>query len=198
MRKFLFLSMLIFLASGCGAKVVNVDISNDGGKAVLGLDYRDFSSTANQMIQSLIGSGRLQKSDGSRYVVSTGKVINDTTQRIDTRQLMADIEEALMNSGQVTFTSAMGDSVDDMIYQSRNLRDNDEFNASTVAAKGQLIASELNFSGKILQKEVYYDKKTKQVEYYFQLVVTDLTTGLRFWQKQVKVVKRGHKKIPMW
>lgn len=198
MKKLLFLSMMVFIASGCGAKVVNVDISNDKGKAVLGLDYRDFSGAAQQMVQSLIGSGRLKKSDGNPYVISTGTIINDTTQRIDTRQLMAEIEENLMNSGQVVFTSAIGDSVDDMIYESRDLRQNDEFNQQTIASKGELIASKLNFSGKIYQKEVYYDRKTKQVEYYFQLIVTDVTNGLRFWQKQVKVIKRGSKKIPMW
>jgi hypothetical protein len=62
----------------------------------------------------------------------------------------------------------------------------------------QLIAPELSFSGQIFQRTISYDRKTKQVEYYFELIVTDLKTGLRFWQKQVQILKRGDTKAPIW
>ena len=131
-------------------------------------------------------------------MVTTGQIVNDTTQRIDTRQLMASVEEELISSGVVDMTSAIGTTGDSMISESRKLRESDEFDQDTVQEKGQLVGPDLSFSGKIFERVVYYDKRTKQVEYYIELIVTDLKTGLRFWQKQVQILKRGGNKVPMW
>jgi len=190
------------LIAGCTAKTVNIDVVHDDGKAVMALDYRDFDQAASAMVQSMVGSGALKKPGGGRYVVTTSRIINDTMQRIDTDQLMAKIEEELLNSGQVVMTSAIGSTSDGMVYDVRNkTRDSgvaDEFNKDTVAAKGQLIAPQLSISGKIFQRNLRYDKNRQQVEYYFQLKVTDLTTGLRYWQKETLIGKRGSNKSVSW
>ena len=203
MKTTLILSMLTVIAlTGCQPATKNIDIANDEGKAVMGLDYRDFDQAATAMISSLIRSGVLQKEDGSRYVMVTARIINDTMQRIDTDQLMAKVEQEMMNSGQVVMTSALGDKArDSMIYETRDLRDSDradEFNEETMPAKRQLIVPELSISGKILQRNVKYDRRTDQIEYYFQLRVTDLTTGLRFWQEEKIIGKRGSSKAVSW
>jgi len=191
------------LIAGCEQKTVNIDVINDEGKAVMGLDYRDFNQAASEMIQSMISSGALNKPGGGRYVVTTGRITNDTMQRIDTDQLMAKIEEELMNSGQVVMTSAVGGqgAPDEMIYEMRDIRDSvtgEEFQQDTLAGKKTLVAPELSFSGKILQRNIRYDSNSQQVEYYFQLRVTDLTTGLRFWQKESIIGKRGSNKSVSW
>ena len=192
------------LIAGCGGpETVNIDVVNDEGKAVMELDYRDFNQAASEMIQSMISSGALKKPGGGRYVVTTGRITNDTMQRIDTDQLMAKIEEELMNSGQVVMTSAVGGkgAPDEMIYEMRDIRDSatgDEFQQDTLAGKKTLIAPELSFSGKILQRNISYDRNRQQVEYYFQLRVTDLTTGLRFWQKESIIGKRGSNRSVAW
>jgi len=108
-----------------------------------------------------------------------------------------------LNSGQVVMTSAVGGkgSPDKMIYEMRDIRDSaqsDEFKKDTIAAKGQLIAPELSISGKILQRNLRYSKNRQQVEYYFQLKITDLTTGLRFWQEETLIGKRGSNKSVAW
>jgi len=202
-----FLSILI---TGCAPKTVNIDVMHDDAKAVMALDYRDFDQAASGMIQSMLGSGAMKKPGGGRYVVATGRIINDTMQRIDTDQLMAKIEEELLNSGQVVMTSVVGDArkpgaVDEMVLKARrDIRDSgvsDEFDQKsleTVAGKGQLIAPELSISGKIFQRNLRYDKKRQQVEYYFQLKVTDMRTGLRFWQKETIIGKRGSNKSVAW
>ena len=202
--KILLLALLAaFSAAGCQQETVNIDIANDNAKAVMALDYRDFGQVASEMVQSMVSSGSLKKEGGGRYVVTTGRIINDTMQRIDTDQLMAKIEEELFASGKVVMTSSVvGEGASDkMIYRVRELRESehsDEFNQETIAAKGQLIAPELSISGKILQRNLHYDSKTQQVEYYFQLKVTDLTTGLRFWQKETILGKRGSNKSVAW
>ncbi len=189
--------------AGCQSSTVsNIDTVNDDGKAVMGLDYRDFDQAAAAMVSSLVRSGSLNKADGSRYVVATGRIVNDTMQRIDTDQLMAKVEEELMNSGQVAMTSAVGDKAgDSMVYEMRDMRDSeraDEFADDTLPAKKQLIAPELTISGKILQRNVKYGTNQQQVEYYFQLRVTDLATGLRFWQAEQIIGKRGSNKMVSW
>ncbi|MDD5459267.1 MAG: penicillin-binding protein activator LpoB [Phycisphaerae bacterium] len=199
----LILAVVAMVFVGCAPKTTNIDITNDAGKAVMGLDYRDFDQAASSMIQSLIASDTLQKPGGGRYVVTTGRIVNDTMQRIDTDQLMAKIEEELMNSGQVVMTSAVGGkgASDEMIYEMRDVRDSaqgEEFKQETLAGKKTLVAPELSIAGKILQRNIKYDKKTQQVEYYFQLQLTDLTSGLRFWQKETLVGKRGSNKSVSW
>jgi uncharacterized protein (TIGR02722 family) len=191
---------LVAFMTGCESIPKNIDVQNDDGHAVMGLDYRDFQKAANTLVQSLLASGQLRKADGGRYVVTTGKIINDTMQRIDTDQLMAKIEESLMNSGQVVMTSAVGagDGTDKMVYHVRELRNSDEFNQNTIAQKGQLIAPELSISGKIIQRDVRYERGKTQVEYYFQLKVTNIANGLRFWQKEEFIGKRGSSKSVSW
>ncbi|MDT8300507.1 MAG: penicillin-binding protein activator LpoB [Sedimentisphaerales bacterium] len=202
------MSVIITLAglfiAGCGEpETVMIDTANDDGKAVMALDYRDFDQAASEMIQSMISSGALKKPGGGRYVVTTARITNDTMQRIDTDQLMAKIEEELMNSGQVVMTSAVGGqgAPDEMIYEMRDIRDSatgEEFQQDTLAGKRTLVAPELSFSGKILQRNIRYDSNRQQVEYYFQLRVTDLTTGLRFWQKESIIGKRGSNRSVSW
>jgi len=200
------IAFFAILIAGCAQETVTIDIMHDEGKAVMALDYRDFDQAASEMIQSMLGSGAMKKTSGGRYVVTTGRIINDTMQRIDTNQLMAKIEEELLNSGQVVMTSAVGNArkqgaVDKMIYDVRDIRDSgvgDEFDEETLPAKRQLIAPELSISGKIFQRNIRYDKNRQQVEYYFQLKITDLTTGLRFWQKETIIGKRGSNKSVAW
>lgn len=186
------------LTTGCSQETVNIDVINDEGKPVMALDYRDFDRAASQLVQSLLSSGSLKKQGGGRYVVATGRIVNDTMQRIDTDQLMAKIEIEMLNSGQAVMTSAVGSETDKLIHESRELRDSEEFDPNTVAARKTLVAPELSVSGKIFQRNILYDKNRQQVEYYFQLKLSDVKTGLRFWQDEVIVGKRGSNKSVAW
>jgi len=121
MKKLAILFVIPLFMVGC-EEVQKIDTTNDTGKQVMSLDYRDFDQAASQMIQSLLSSGTLAKKDGSRYVVATSKVTNDTMQRIDTDLLTAKIEQDLMKSGQVVMTSAVGgkeSNRDDTVYNMR-------------------------------------------------------------------------------
>jgi uncharacterized protein (TIGR02722 family) len=190
--------MSVLICCGCGQKTTNIDVVNDEGNPVMALDYRDFDQAASAMVQSMLGSGALKKKDGGRYVAATGRIVNDTMQRIDTDQLMAKIEEELLNSGQVVMSSAVGSGTDALIHETRELRDSEEFDPNTIGKRGTLIAPELTISGKIFQKNLRYSKNRQQVEYYFQLKVSDATSGLRLWQKETIIGKRGSNKSVAW
>ncbi|MBM4102509.1 MAG: penicillin-binding protein activator LpoB [Planctomycetes bacterium] len=211
--------VVVLVLAGCTPPTKTIDTTNDEGKAVMGLDYRDFDKAAVEMVQSMIASGVFKKPDGSRYVVTTATVLNDTMQRIDTEQLTFKIEQELMNSGMVTMSSAVGGrgavetggtgggkrgpdgAPDQMVHQMRELRDSekaDEFKPGTLPGKGQILAPELSISGKILQRNVPYDNNLQQVEYYFQLRVSELASGTTYWQKETLIGKRGSKKVAPW
>ncbi len=193
------ITMVCVLAAGCGSQETTmIDTRNDEGKAVMALDYRDFDQAASEMVQSMLGSGALKKEGGGRYVVATGRIINDTTQRIDTDQLMVKIETELLNSQQAVMTSAIGSGADELLHETRELRDSEEFDPGTTAKRQTLQAPELTISGKIFQRNIRYDRNTDQVEYYFQLKLSDVTSGLRFWQDETLIGKRGDSKSVSW
>lgn len=199
-KKLLASVMVAFTLGGCASSVEHIDTNNDRGAAVMGLDYRDFQAAAGEAVDSMLRSGALDKREGGRYVLVVSRVINDTMQRIDTDQLVKKIRIDLLRSGKVVVTTAVGlDGPEDrMAMQTRELRQSAEFNQSTVAAKGQMIAPELSLSGKIIQRNIRISGGKQQVEYYFMLTLTDINTGLAFWEGESFIGKRGSSKSVSW
>ena len=195
------LSLSAFIFTGCATKTVNVDMNNDKGAAVMGLDYRDFQASAQQMTESMIASGALNKRGGGRYVLVVSRIINDTMQHIDTDQLVKKIRVGLLRSGKVVVTTAISanGAEDNMAMQTRkDLRGNAEFNQKTVAGKGNMIAPDLSLSGKIIQRNVRIDSSSQRAEYYFQMSLTDINTGLAFWEDERVIGKQGSNKSTAW
>ncbi|MRH78228.1 penicillin-binding protein activator LpoB [Spiribacter sp. C176] len=195
---------IVLLASlvimGCAPSTVYVDTADDRGEAVMALDYRDFESAAGEMVDGMLGSRALENPQGGRYVLVVSRIVNDTMQRIDTDQLVRKIRSDLLNSGRVVVTTAVGldGPEDEMNMAVRQLRESGEFNQDTVEGEGQLIAPDLSLSGTIRQRDIQMDNRQQQVEYYFELAITDLTTGLAIWEDQEVIVKRGSNRAPTW
>lgn len=189
------------LLTGCATDTVNVDMNNDKSQAVMGLDYRDFQGAAQEMVSSMIASGALNKPGGGRYVLVISRITNDTMQHIDTDQLIKKIRVGLLRSGKVVVTTAMSanGAEDKMSMQVRkSLRGNTEFNQRTVAGKGNMIAPDLSLSGKIIQRNVRVSGSTQRAEYYFQMSLTDINTGLAFWEDEQVIGKQGSNKSVAW
>ena len=189
------------LFTGCATPTTNIDMNNDKSQAIMGLDYRDFQGVAQNMINSLLESGAVNKSGGGRYVMVVSRIINDTMQHIDTNQLIKKIRVALLRSGKVVVTTAVGvnGAEDKMLMQTRkDLRGNTEFKQSTVAKKGQMIAPDLSLSGKILQRNISVNSDTQRVEYYFQMTLSDINTGLSVWEDERVIGKQGSSKSVAW
>ena len=201
MKNYLIALVMAALAAGCVTPTTRIDVMNDNGPQVAGLDYRDVQLAANQMLQSLYKSGRLDRGDGQMYVMAVGQVKNDTMQRFDTDVLTSYITQELMNSGKVMVTSAMAanaDNRDVMIDGARSVRNDAEFNQNTVVKLGQKVAPSHSVYGKIYQQERRMDNGDKQVEYYFQLRIVELATGLQWWQNQTFIGKRTDGRAPTW
>lgn len=194
------LVLLVLVVTGCASTPMKVDVANDRAPTVMGLDYRDFEEAAADMIESLLASGALNHPDGARYVLAISNVTNDTMQRIDTDQLVKKIRVAVLNSGKAVITTAVGGNgaEDAMSYQARQLRENEEFDQSRVAGQGRMIAPDFSLSGKIIQRNNTMNRRTTQVDYYFMLSLTDIETGLAFWEDETPIIKRGSSKTVSW
>ena len=188
------------LITGCAEKTQRIDMNNDMAGQVMGLDYRDFDEAAGKAIQSLLKSGTLDKKDNDRVVIAISKITNDTMQHIDTDQLVKKIRVDLLRSGRAVITTSIGSeaNVDKMNKEVRKLNEDEDYNQRTTTQKGQLVAPEMSLSGKIIQRNIKMDDGKQQVEYYFQLTLTELSTGLAWWEDETIIGKRGSGKSVAW
>ena len=206
MKKIILISaMAAIIFTGCattssGPRYVNQEKTGTSAAMTLGLDYQDFRKASMDAVQSMLRSGALNKPGGGRYVLAISSFINDTTQRIDMDQLIKSIRIALLQSGKVVVTTAVraGGAEDKMSYEARQLRNSDEFNQRTVAKKGQMIAPDFSLSGKIIQRTATLSNGETKVDYYFQLTLTDIKTGLAYWEGETVITKAGSGKTVNW
>jgi penicillin-binding protein activator len=189
-----------FLFTGCTTQPQSIggNISKEA-PVTMGLDRQDFEKAASGMVDSLLTSGSLNKREGGRYIVMISDIINDTTQRIDTRMLTKKMRIAMLKSGKAVITSAVGTERDDTtINATREVRNSKEFNQSTAIKSGQLINAELGLSGRIMQRTAKTNDGDQLVEYYFQLTLTNAANGLAYWEDEVIVGKLGSNDTVTW
>ena len=181
------------LFAGCATPTQRLDLSHDTSAEVNALDSRDFGIAAEKMISDMIESGAVDKPAGGRYVLAIGRVANRTKQDIDVDQLVKKIRVALLKSKKVVVTTAVGASgaEDNMSRAVRDLADDDMFNAATVAQQGTAIAPELSLTGKIIERNLKINSSKQRIEYIFQLSLTDINTGLAFWEGEETIGKIG-------
>ena len=85
--------------AGCAITTHYVDTKTDN-VAVMGLDYKDFETAANKMVNEMLDSGLMvhpKAGQGGRFVVAMSDIVNDTAQHIDTDQLTKKIRVSLLN-----------------------------------------------------------------------------------------------------
>lgn len=187
-------------ASTSGAQYVGANTPQAQPVTTMGIDRQDFEKAAEEAISSLLQSGALNKNDGGRYVVSIGRILNDTTQRIDTDMLIKKIRIAMLQSGKAVISTAVsaGGAEDSMIYETRKLRENEEFKQNTVAKKGTIYAPDFSLSGKIIQRSAKATNNKQLVEYYFQLTLSHIESGLAFWEGESVIGKMGSNDTVSW
>ena len=206
MRKIALISTVVgaLLFSGCTNQPIYTDNSgqiNKGPTATMGLSNEDFEIVAEAMIGSLLSDPAfIDQESGVRKVVAIGRIVNDTALRLDTQKLTRKITQAMRKSGKFILTSAVasGGALDSMSQDVRELRENDEFNPDTIAKKETLIAPDFSLFGKIRQDNIKLSNGNVKVEYLFLLGLTDLNSGLVYWEDEKTINKAGSDKTVIW
>ncbi len=200
MTRIVTIASIIGITYGCAATTQIVDTSTDNAPTMQALDYRDFDSAANEAISSLINTGVLDHPQGGRYVLNIDRVVNDTTQRIDTDDIVRKMRVSLLNSGKVVVqtVSITQGAEDKSVIQSRDLDKSKLFNQSKKYGNNKLVKPDYSLSGKIKQKTLYMDNGNKQIEYSFILVLTNLENGLAYWEMDKKIIKRSSSRASSW
>lgn len=201
MKKIIPITLCAILAA-CGGTSV-VDLNNEKEVAnmqnVMELEYRDWTNTAEKMTQSMISSGALNQTQ--KPVITIANIINDTTQRFDTDILVKKIRTTLLKSGRAQIATNF--SGEDLTTEKmRSKRSDAEYDQSTIAKTGTLIAPNMSLSGKMLQRNLkldsgWFSSVDTRVEYYLQLTLTDLKTGLSVWEDEQPIIKEGTH-APTW
>ncbi len=105
MKKIISISLCAVLAACGGTRVVDLNNAADvqDMDAVMQLEYRDWTQTAENMTDSMLKSGGFAKIENP--VIAIGDIKNDTMQRIDSDILVKKIRTTLVNSGRAQITT---------------------------------------------------------------------------------------------
>ena len=190
----------VFFLTACGTSPVRIDATgNEGLVTVDEVDFKDWQIAAEKGINSLLESGVLNRSDGRKTILMISTVKNATTQHINTRILTDKIRQALLRSGKVLTTTAVGGNGPDdaASKQVRRLEEDDMFNQATVQKRGTAIAPDMSLSGEIMQQSSSQGRM-RESYFFFHMALTDLITGLAVWEDNGEIAKQGKEPLLGW
>jgi len=201
MKKMIPIALTLALCACGGTRVVDLNDEKEVAamQDVMELEYRDWTNTAEKMTDSMLKSNAFRKVQNP--VIAMGNIVNDTQQRFDTDILTKKIRTTLLKSG--TAQIATNFSGEDLTSEKmRAQRNNAEYDQSTIAQTGTLVAPNMSLSGKMLQRNLKLESGIlssvdTRVEYYLQLTLTDLKTGLSVWEDEQPIIKEGTH-APTW
>jgi uncharacterized protein (TIGR02722 family) len=172
------------IVGGCATKAHYVDPEGTRTMVNVGrINIQDFSQAAEGMINSLLASGRLDKVTDPPAILVMSRVVNNTSQQIDTDLLTKKIRVALNQSGKAVtrLTRGVGGTAEDELAR--------ELEAEEKARGLQTRTADFSLSGKIIETTTRAGD-LRQSAFTFQLSLTD-TRGIAVWEDEKVIVKQG-------
>ncbi len=194
------LAPLALILGGCASSGGTRDaayVDSDGTHTIVSLDQiniQDWSNAADQMVQSLLESGILNRSPEKPAIMVVSRIVNNTTQQVDTDLLTKKIRVALNQSGKVVTTTTYGPGGRAEDPLARETAELEKFQRGDTA---NMPLPYFSLSGKLLENRAQAGK-TKQVTYIFQLSMTEIPTGLAVWEDEVQITKQGQRASVGW
>ncbi len=199
-RRFIIMALAaaagLLLGGGCATTDARY-IDSKGTETVVTLNeinIQDWTRAAEEMVQSLLTSGVLERAAEQPAVLGISVITNDTTQQVDTDRLTKKIRVALNKSGKVMTTTTVG----------LGGRQEDPLAASTGDYQRYLGETEkkekmphFTLSGKILEDRVRR-RDIRQTTYTFQLSLTEVGSGLAVWEEEREITKQGARPSVGW
>ena len=150
------------------------------------INIQDYIQAAEASTKDLLASGALTRVSNPPAVLAISRIVNNTSQQIDTDLLVKRIRVAVLQSGQAqtTTTIGLGGKAEDPLakgMQQQNDFMNDQQNTRV---------PDFTLSGKIIQTTASAGN-VKQSTYSFQLSLTDTKTGNAVWEGEKEITKQG-------
>ena len=184
-------ALLIF--AGCATHTRYVETTGPRTIVTTDINIQDFSYAAEDMIKSLLASGSLDKTQIQPAMLAISRIINNTTQQIDTDLLIKKIRVALNQSGKALTTTTMGIGgiAEDPLAQ--GIQQEKEFYTDK---KEPQRLPDFTLSGKIIEKRDRQNE-VRQVSYAFQLSLTN-NDGLAVWEDEKEISKQSKRGVIGW
>lgn len=190
MRKGILQSILVVSALSLAACSTSVKRVADDEEIDLSGAWNDTDSrlVAEEMIQDVLSRpwiSDFSSKNGQRPAVIVGTVRNLSHEHINTKTFVADMERALVNSGQVDFVASR-----DERGQIRDERMDQDLNAAqgTANAAGQELGADFMLQGQI--NTIIDAEGKKQVRYYqVDLTLISMADNRKVWLGQKKLKK---------
>ena len=190
MKKNVLLSILaaaLPFIGGCGTQAHYIQTGGHESLVnVNSINIQDFIQAANTATSDLLASGALDKVANPPAVLAISRIVNNTSQQIDTDLLIKKIRVAVLNSGkaQVTTTMGLGGTAEDPM--AKGLQQEAEFKSDQQTTR----TPDFTLSGKIIQLTAK-NGNLSQSTFSFQLSLTDARTGLAVWEGEKEITKQG-------
>ena len=178
---------------GCATHTQYVETSGPRTIVTTDINIQDFAYAAEDMIKSLLASGALDKTQVQPAMLAISRMVNNTTQQIDTDMLIKKIRIALNQSGKALTTTTMGigGMAEDPLAQ--GIQQEKEFYTDK---KEPQRLPDFTLSGKIIENRARQDD-VRQVSYSFQLSLTN-NEGLAIWEDEKEISKQSKKGVIGW
>jgi hypothetical protein len=183
--------------AGCQSPNSARYIESQGTETIVSLDQiniQDWGVAADEMVNSLLTSGVLERGQRQPAVMAISRIVNNTQQQLDTDYLIRKIRVALNQSGKVltTTTIGLGGRAEDPL--ARDI-------AAMAQAAGEepaaAVIPDFTLSGKLLENRAQAGS-VRQVTYTFQLALTETRTGLALWEEEKEITKQGRRPAVGW
>lgn len=192
----LIISVALAGLAACGQQVTRVE--SDSVTDLSG-NWNDTDSrlVADEMIQDALSRSwltRFSREQGKPPTVIVGEVRNLSHEHINTRTFIADIERALINSGEVEFVASSEER-----NEIRSERKDQDLHASeeTRKAMGREIGADFMLKGTI--NTIIDAISDEQVRFYqVDLTLIDLANNRKVWVGQKKIKKTIEKSGLRW
>jgi len=156
----------------------------------------DFYIASDEMVNSLVSSGALERSPKQPAILGISRIINDTREQFDTDQLVKKIRVALNQTGKVMTTTTVGyrGNAEDKFAEAINAKK--EYLEGKAAVPDA--TPDFTLSGKIIQTAKVKVGKQRQNSYIFQLSLTEVRSGIAVWEGEETITKQYKKGGVSW
>ncbi len=196
--RFTLAGLLVLTLAGC--KTTSRDagyIDSAGPRTIVSLDQiniQDWANAGDQMVNSLLASGVMDRAPEQPAVLAMSRIVNNTTQQVDTDFLTRRIRVALNRSGKAFTTTTFGPGG---VVEDELALEAGEYQRFTEGESAPRPLPYFTLSGKLLENRAQAGS-TRQVTYVFQLALTEVRSGLAVWEDEVQITKQGERASVGW